>query len=64
MGRVERNRDIWKFKIPLKIKIFMWYLHKVVVLIKDNLAKKNWSERKYCSFCLTDETIPHLFLVY
>jgi hypothetical protein len=28
-------------EIPLKIKIFLWFLQKGVVLTKDNLAKKN-----------------------
>jgi hypothetical protein len=29
---------IWKLKLPLKVKIFVWYLQKGVVLTKDNLA--------------------------
>ena len=33
------NKALWKLKVPLKIKIFMWYLIKGVVLTKDNLAK-------------------------
>jgi len=36
-----RHKYIWKLKIPLKIKIFLWYLLKGVLLTKDNLAKKN-----------------------
>jgi len=36
-----RHRKIWKIKIPLKIKIFLWFLQRGVVLTKDNLAKKN-----------------------
>uniref|UniRef100_A0A0A9D097 Reverse transcriptase zinc-binding domain-containing protein n=1 Tax=Arundo donax TaxID=35708 RepID=A0A0A9D097_ARUDO len=31
---------LWKLKIPLKIKIFLWYLCKGVILTKDNLVKK------------------------
>jgi hypothetical protein len=31
---------IWKIKIPLKIKIFLWYL-KGVILNKNNLSRKN-----------------------
>ena len=40
-GYIERNKMIWKLKMPLKIKIFMWYLLKGVVLTKDNLARRN-----------------------
>jgi hypothetical protein len=60
-GSVIRNTLIWRLKIPLKIKIFMWYLQKEVVLIKDNLAKRNWNGGKQCCFCHENETIKHLF---
>ena len=36
-----QHKMIWKLKIPLKIKIFLWYLQRGVVLTKDNLARKN-----------------------
>jgi hypothetical protein len=32
-------KPLWKMKIHLKIKIFMWYLIRGVALTKDNLAK-------------------------
>jgi hypothetical protein len=32
---------LWKLKILLKIKIFMWFLNNKIVLTKDNLAKRN-----------------------
>jgi hypothetical protein len=38
------NLVTWKAKIPLKIKIFLWYLWKGVILTKDNLAKRHWKE--------------------
>uniref|UniRef100_A0A453PTX1 Reverse transcriptase zinc-binding domain-containing protein n=1 Tax=Aegilops tauschii subsp. strangulata TaxID=200361 RepID=A0A453PTX1_AEGTS len=47
---------------PLKIKVFMWFVHKHVILTKDNLAKRNWTGLTKCSFCDRDETIKHLFL--
>jgi hypothetical protein len=30
----------WKVKIPLKIKIFFWYIRKGLILTKNNLAKR------------------------
>jgi hypothetical protein len=38
------RKYLWKIKIPLKIKIFMWFLSKKVLLTRDNLAKRNWNE--------------------
>jgi hypothetical protein len=55
------NKRISKLKEPLKIKIFLWYLRRGVVLIKDNLAKRNWHGRVKCCFCHKDNTIKHLF---
>jgi hypothetical protein len=37
-GMANINKQLWRVKIPLKIKIFMWYIKKEVVLMKDNLA--------------------------
>ena len=58
---VSNNKKIWKSKIPLKVKIFMWYLQRGVVLTKVNLVRRNWHRRKKCSFCPHDETIKHIF---
>ena len=57
-----RHKFIWKLKIPLKIKNFLWYLQRGIILTKDNLARKNWTgSQKYCG-CNSNETINHLFL--
>jgi hypothetical protein len=53
---------LWKLKIPLKIKIFMWFLSRKVLLTKDNLAKRNWQGNTRCPFCGDSETIEHLFI--
>jgi hypothetical protein len=57
---VENNKIIWKMKIPLKTKVFGWYLRRGVILIKDNLAKWNRHGNKSCVFCYHDKT-KHLF---
>ena len=48
-------------KIPLKIKVFTWYLRRGVILTKDNLVKRNWNGSMKCIFCPQPETIKHLF---
>jgi hypothetical protein len=35
------NKDLWNLKVPLKIKIFLWFLRRGVILTKDNLAKRS-----------------------
>jgi hypothetical protein len=56
------RKYLWKLKIPLKIKIFMWFLNSKVLLTKDNLAKRKWKGCQKCCFCNESETIHHLFL--
>ena len=53
--------EIWRTKIPLKIKVFIYYLKRGVILTKDNLSKRLWVGSKLCSFCCNAETIQHLF---
>ena len=60
-NRLPCESVVWKLKIPLKIKIFLWYLQKGVILTKDNLLKRNWKGGSKCCFCSEDETIQHLF---
>ena len=38
---VDNNNKIWQMKVPLKLKVFAWYLRKGVILTKDNLVKRN-----------------------
>jgi len=57
------SNDIWKLKLPLKIKIFPWFLHKGVTLTKDNVVKRNWHGNVNCCFCGNKETIQHFFSI-
>jgi hypothetical protein len=56
------NKYIWKLKVPLKIRMFMWFLHRKVLLTKDNLTKRKWLGCNKCAFCDQDESIEHLFI--
>jgi len=51
------HKEIWKIKIPLKIKIFLWFLQRGVILTKDNLARRNWKGSQKYICCNTNETI-------
>jgi hypothetical protein len=56
------RKYMWKLKIPLKIKVCMWFLSNKVLLTKDNLAKRKWNECQNCCFCDSAEIVNHLFL--
>ena len=58
---IPSSKDVWKVKVFLKIKVFIWFVHKQVILTKNNLVKRNWTGSTRCSFCDRDETIKHLF---
>jgi hypothetical protein len=62
-GTPYTRKFIWKLKIPLKIKIFLWFLNNKVLLTKDNLAKRQWTGCTKCVFCGEQETVEHLFLL-
>jgi hypothetical protein len=40
----------------------MWFLHKKVLLTKDNLIKRKWQGDENCYFCDHKETVQHLFI--
>ena len=61
-GTIPRTVHIWKVKVALKIKVFMWFVHKGVILTKDNFFKRKWEGSKRCYFCDQDETIWRLFI--
>jgi hypothetical protein len=54
---------LWSLKIQLWIKIFMWYIKREVVLMKDNLERRNWEGNRLCTFCANHELIQHLFFL-
>lgn len=55
------RKQIWKFKLPLKVKIFLWYLSRVVIITNGNLDKNNWIGSNY--FYQEEDYIQHLFFV-
>jgi hypothetical protein len=55
------NKWIWKAKLPLKIKVFMWQLFQIAILTRDNLKKRKWPGSPLYSFCAQHESARHLF---
>lgn len=57
-------KQLWKAKISLKIKIWLWLIWHNAIATKDNLAKRNWPSNTLCQFCHEEETILHLFFEF
>lgn len=53
-------KNIWKGKVPPKIKIFLWLIANNAILTKDNLVKRRWQGDPACCFCQYPETVNHL----
>jgi hypothetical protein len=55
------KKYIWKMKVPLKIKVFMWFLHRKEILTKDNLIKRNWTGSDSCFFFVITRSPYNIF---
>jgi hypothetical protein len=58
---VRVSQDIWQMKLLMKIKIFMWYLKRGVILTKITWLGEIGLETKTCRVCHFLEIIQHLF---
>ncbi len=53
---------LWRIKIPLNIKIFLWLAARNKLLTAVRLAKRGWRGPSICCLCCAgDEDLPHLF---
>jgi hypothetical protein len=57
------NKKLWKSKLPLKIKVFLWLVYQDAILIRENIRKKNCPGSHICSFYENIETQSHLFFL-
>jgi ribonuclease HI len=54
---------IWRWEIPLKIKLFIWLAGKEKLLSWDMLRRRGWEGPSYCSLCRkATEDINHLLV--
>lgn len=58
--RVQKYKELWCAKLPLKIKIFMWLVSQDAILTKDNMVKRKWKGDERCVFYGDKETSMHL----
>jgi hypothetical protein len=56
------RRAIWKWKIQLKIKLFIWLAVEGKILTWDTLQSRGWEGPGLCYLCNQEsENIDHLF---
>ena len=54
-------RYIWKAKLSLKIKFFLWQIFNKLQ-VAQSLIKRGWKGSKGCCICGKSESVDHLFL--
>jgi len=52
---------LWKTKLPLKIKVFLWQLSHNKLQSAVALKKRGWKGDPYCCLCGRLETTKHIF---
>jgi hypothetical protein len=64
-GRGEEKKfwyELWEWKLPLKVKVFIWLLLEERILTWDNLTKRGFQGRSICVLCKErEENVLHLF---
>jgi hypothetical protein len=54
-------KHLWKAKILLKIKIWLWMIWHNAIPTKDTMTERGWLGNSKCQFCDQNETIHRLF---
>ena len=52
---------IWKCRMPLKIKFFLWQVFNNKLQVAQSLLKRGWKGDGHCCFCGELETVDHIF---
>ena len=53
---------IWKSKIPLKVKVFLWQMYHDKLQAAVTLKRRGWQGSPLCCVCNEHETVNHIFL--
>jgi hypothetical protein len=56
----KRMRKLWKSKVPMKLKIFMWLICQCRLQVGAILKRMNWKGNPNCVVCGVIETIDHI----
>jgi hypothetical protein len=57
------RKQLWKWDLAFKIKLFFWLALDSKILTWDSLQKRGWCGPSICPLCFREEeSIPHLFI--
>ena len=57
----QRMKALWRSKLPMKIKVFMWLTFQDRLPSGAVLKKRNWKGDGRCVVCKVPETRDHIF---
>jgi len=60
---IPASEDVWKSKLPLKIKVFMWQLQHNKLQVAASLKNRGWKGDIACCLCGEVESTNHVFFV-
>jgi len=52
---------IWRSKVPLKIKVFLWQMFNNKLPVGQSLIKRGWKGNGNCCVCGVGESVDHIF---
>jgi hypothetical protein len=55
-----RMEEMWRTKMPLKVKNFVCLVYQGRIQTEDNLIRKKWKGDKKCKLCEEEESVNHL----
>ena len=53
--------SIWRVRIPMKIKFFLWSIYSDCLPSAEQLVRRNWPGVEHCKLCGQIETTQHIF---
>jgi hypothetical protein len=56
-----RMRRLWKNRMPMKVKVFMWLVSQNRIQSGEVLGGRKWKGDKNCKICKVLETSDHIF---
>lgn len=61
-GAISRSMNfVWKTKIPLKVKFFLWQMSNDRLQAASCLKEKGWKGSELCVLCKKRESVDHIF---